>query len=71
MTPEIKKLWAAMMVLAYKDARRSGNSDETKRNRMSAIAWFNNMGNTGVGSFLWVCDILKLDPEKTRKEAVS
>ena len=30
----------------------------------SAIEWFENRTRTGVGSFVWVCHVLELDPDK-------
>jgi hypothetical protein len=55
-----KRLWIAVLKQAIKDAR--GNYH---RNREKALSWFNSE-NQGTGSFLWICNILSLNPNVTR-----
>jgi hypothetical protein len=56
-----KALWAAVVGRAADDLL----SREPLQVR-SARYWFRNNENTGVGTFLWCCEILNLDPGKTR-----
>ena len=56
-----KKLWASVLGRAVIDLRR-------KKHRQSARFWFYNDKNQGAGSFLWVCDVLEIDPGKTREK---
>jgi len=52
-----KKLWAAVLDQAVGDA--------TFENE--ARAWFQST-REGVGSFLWVCDTLNLDPDSIKRK---
>ena len=53
-----RNLWGAVMEEAIKSL-----SSGSLRIRADAITWFRNRSNDGVGSFLWVCSILDLDPD--------
>lgn len=64
-------MWAAVVKLAIDDIRfgstkRKKRSQEAIRNYNSAKAWFLREKDRNVGSFLWVCDLLKLNPTLTR-----
>ena len=54
-----KDLWAAVLDRAIEDLR-------SDKEHHSAMYWIGNRKNTGVGSFLWVCDTLGFDADKTR-----
>ena len=58
-SPE-KTMWAGVVEQAIHDL---GNSSALIRD--SAIDWFKNRTRDGVGSFVWICFILNLDPDKT------
>lgn len=55
----IKQLWASVLVRSAEDLRR-------KHHKQSAVFWFNNDLETGVGSFCWICELLKMDPDRIR-----
>ena len=60
-----RALWAAVLVRAIDDL----DLDQSKKDVRiyeSAVRWFNNARNTDIGSFIWVCEILGHDPDKTR-----
>jgi hypothetical protein len=53
------KLWAAVMALGLKDYHAKDRS---------AVHWFWSEDNH-VGSFVWVCDLFKIDPDYARNRA--
>jgi hypothetical protein len=62
-----RRLWAAVLEQAIKDAR-----DETSKplrferpDGQSAQHWFGSE-NDGIGSFLWICEMLDLEPRFVR-----
>lgn len=71
------ELWAAVLLQAIEDYHRKGAGfelavngfrlrgwyydREIRRDKRRAEAWFKSKCED-VGSFLWICDILKLDP---------
>ncbi len=62
-----RKLWAAVLEQAIKDAR-----DETSKtlrveraDGQTAQHWFHSE-NDGIGSFLWICEMLDLEPRFVR-----
>ena len=55
-----KRLWAAVLKQAIKDIR--GNN---YHRREKAQSWLIN-NNQGTASFLWICNILGLDPDLIR-----
>jgi len=58
-----KRLWAAVLEQAIEDVRREhGHADRAR-------AWFQSEGEE-VGSFLWICRMLDIDPKSTRKSVV-
>ena len=75
------ELWRAVLLQAVEDLRRTGPSFEVAMNgirvkgrtpsarmrcdRNNAAAWFRS-SSTGVGSFLWICDLFGLDAELVR-----
>jgi hypothetical protein len=62
-----RRLWAAVLEQAIKDAR----DETTKRRRFeradgqTAQHWFLSE-NGGIGSFLWICEMLDLEPRFVR-----
>ena len=51
-----KKLWAAVLDRAIEDSAYEED----------ARAWFQS-GREGIGSFLWICDTLELDPDSLKR----
>ena len=63
MTEGSKRLWAAVLEQAIEDVRREhGHADRAR-------AWFQSE-REGVGSFLWICRMLDIDPGSTRKKVM-
>ena len=52
-------LWSSVLERAIEDLK-----DDKEYH--SAMYWFRNRKNTGVGSFIWVCDTFGYDADKTR-----
>ena len=52
------KLWAAVLKQAIKDAQKYYGSFSGDRSQL----WFKSETEE-VGSFLWICNVLDLDPE--------
>ena len=52
------KLWAVVLKQAIKDAQKYYGSFSGDRTQL----WFQNETEE-VGSFLWICSVLNLDPE--------
>jgi len=63
MDQKYRNLWAAVLKQAIKDARESVNSSLT-----SPGLWFSSNSNA-VGSFLWICGVLSIDPVSVRPAA--
>jgi len=59
---DIADLWAAVLEEAISDALGS-----RLNLRESAWAWFRSE-NQGIGSFLWICTMLDLNPKFVRVE---
>jgi hypothetical protein len=56
-----RALWRAVLDQAFKDAEgRVG----TYAHRKDAREWFRSNGED-IGSFLWICEVLELDPQVT------
>lgn len=58
-----RDLWAGVLDRAIEDLKKA---DEHK----SAMYWFKNKKNTGVRSFIWICDVLGYDADKTRNRVL-
>ncbi|MGC9196292.1 MAG: hypothetical protein ACP5IL_12675 [Syntrophobacteraceae bacterium] len=72
-------LWSAVLLQAIEDYHRKGAGYEVavngiklrgwyydremRRDRRRAEGWFKST-NQSVGSFLWICDMLQLDPDR-------
>ena len=57
-----RALWKAVLDQAFKDAEgKVGTYDQ----REDARAWFTS-SRRDIGSFLWICEVLDLEPEITR-----
>jgi hypothetical protein len=72
-------LWSAVLLQAIEDYHRKGTGYEVavngfklrgwyydremRRDRRRAEGWFKSK-NQDVGSFLWICDILQLNPDR-------
>ena len=64
-----KKLWAAVMGRAVDDLKKKktpGAIKDQRISRDSAIHWFKNRQRDDVGSFIWVCRVLDIDPDYAR-----
>ncbi len=55
-------LWANVLLQAIQDASRN----ESMFTRKEAVRWIWDDSRKGVGSMLWVCDILGVDPWRIR-----
>ena len=64
MTDAAKRLWAAVLDQAIKDSQadKPGHNSHESIIAEGARAWFSSKSQED-GSFLWVCDILGIDPE--------
>jgi len=60
MEQKYKNLWSAVLKQAIKDANQN-----TKYPFNNPRLWFQSKNHT-VGSFLWICNILNIDPESIR-----
>jgi hypothetical protein len=63
-TRSYRRLWAAVLEQAVKDARGGRTYHIITE---EAQAWFHSK-KEGVGSFIWVCRILDLDPSYVREK---
>ena len=63
MTEDCRRLWVAVLEQAIEDIRRDLAYADSSR------AWFQSE-REGVGSFLWICRMLDIDPGSTRKKVV-
>lgn len=63
MEKEYRNLWAAVLKQAIKDAKKSLNNSLA-----SPALWFSS-DNQEIGSFLWICGILNVDPKSVRPVA--
>lgn len=70
-----QELWARVLLNAIEDLNPNESVKPNKYkdryrllNRHSAVKWFNDVENNEIGSFLWICGILKLDPEIIREK---
>ena len=68
--PEIN-LWRAVLTLAIEHIHSRGtHPNDTRDNaRRDARKWFDSR-STSVGRFIWVSDMLRLDPSAVRKAVV-
>ena len=66
-TPE-KKLWAAVLVQAFSDLEglAFGNQRAINNNRNQAKGWIKSNDASYIGSFLYVCEVLDIDPSFVR-----
>ena len=60
MTEGCRRLWAAVLEQAVEDVKRGRDNSDT------ALSWFQS-DSENVGSFLWVCGILGIDPESIKR----
>jgi len=70
-----KKLWSAVLEDAFQCCVKGHVSGESSRVRKqeeieSATAWFLS-DKTDIGTFLWVCKTLNLDPKRILKRVTS
>ena len=70
-SPE-KNLWAAVLLQAFVDLEvlTFGNLTKSSLARGQGEAWIKSNRNDYIGSFLYVCDVLDLDPEFVRAKFV-
>jgi len=69
-----KSLWASVLGRAIDDLNKKltprmsdSKKSETLKFKQSAKYWFSRK-ESNVGSFVWICDILEIDPEKTKSK---
>lgn len=70
-TPE-KSLWAGMLLRALNDAAGVQLMESKKYANLiqrDARAWFSSPRFT-TGSFLWICDVLNLDPDAVKRSTL-
>jgi hypothetical protein len=60
MEQNFRNLWAAVLKQAIKDAKQDLKSSLT-----SPGLWFYS-DSQAIGSFLWICGVLNIDPESIR-----
>jgi hypothetical protein len=60
MEQKFRNLWAAVLKQAIKDAQQNVKGALT-----SPQLWFESESQT-VGSFLWICSALNIDPDSVR-----
>lgn len=58
-----RNLWAAVLKQAVKDAKRNFNNSTS-----SPGLWFHSKSHA-VGSFLWICSVLNIDPESVKPDS--
>ena len=56
-TPE-QNLWHGVLARATHDLKTKPKLKE------EVLKWFNEKNNEEIGSFIWICDTLQLDPDK-------
>lgn len=63
-----KSLWASVLIQAFKDLEglQFGNAGSVAHNRANAISWVRSNRTDYVGSFMYVCEALDLNPEIVR-----
>uniref|UniRef100_A0A6M3XVF8 Uncharacterized protein n=1 Tax=viral metagenome TaxID=1070528 RepID=A0A6M3XVF8_9ZZZZ len=63
-----KKLWAAVLLQAFLDMEglAFGNRGAVDTNRNQAMGWIKSDRTDYIGSFLYVCEVLDLDPGYVR-----
>lgn len=73
-----KRLFATVLSLAIGDIRRYASTHDlpelipelvSTRDASTAVAWVAS-NDTRPGGFLWVCDVLELNPEFVRSKAL-
>jgi len=63
-----KALWVAVFFQAIQDLiKPKGNASDKVRFRESSTAWFNDLENDEINSFIGICGMLEIDPDRTRK----
>jgi len=69
-----KALWSAVMSRAILDVRKKPRASmrPAQKNgagylKRTAETWLTAKQNKDAGSFLWVCESLEIDPDRTRK----
>lgn len=63
--PWVKELAFAILLQAIRDTRSREQSRQAAVWREDAFRWFTAQKDSA-GSFVWVCDVLGIDPGKTR-----
>lgn len=60
-----RRLWAAVLKSAILDLKSKAIKGEYAVKREKALTWMDSE-NDGVSSFVWVCGVLEMNPERTR-----
>ena len=65
---ETRRLWGAVLIQAIKDLAGFSTDDEQERRRLQhyAALWFAS-DSQDPGSFIWICDGLRLSPSWIRR----
>jgi hypothetical protein len=76
----MRQMWAAKLLLHAKDYALGVRAMNGKRydpkgglyvsDARRAHMWFFDDADVGPGSFIWVCDLFELDPERTRNKVI-
>ena len=59
----IKKLWLGLLRQAIKDLKNRNSLVKRK-----AENYISNKNNYGIGSFIWICDFLQINPANARRK---
>ncbi|KKL71161.1 hypothetical protein LCGC14_2097710 [marine sediment metagenome] len=60
-----RKLWAAVLASALRDLQNKPKYGAAASNRHMAQTWIDS-DESSPSSFVWVCRVLEIDPERTR-----
>lgn len=65
-------LWSEVLMRAIYDLTRpKGKLKERERHIWTAEDWFKNRKRREMPSFIWVCDTLGIDPNRTREAVLT
>ena len=65
---EYKKLWSSVLEKAIQDLQLQPGTRDYRLIYPSAVQWFENTEDQGIGSFIWICNLFEYDPDKIRSK---